>query len=109
MTDVLTWTVQQRLELEERAGVLRKELDDVEGRLARLEAAEAGFGEWADAVHPPRDRPPVGPPRPRQHRSPAVTNDLAAMITLLTGTSQSVPPHANPVTCGFRMKRSRSH
>ncbi|MFJ3914419.1 hypothetical protein [Streptomyces vinaceus] len=50
MADVLTWTVQQRLELEERAEVLRKELAEVEGRLVRLEAAEAVFGEWAEAT-----------------------------------------------------------
>lgn len=45
MTDVLTWTVQQRLELEERAELLRKELAGIDSQLTRLEAAEVVFGQ----------------------------------------------------------------
>ena len=54
MVDVLTWTVQQRLELEERGRLLREELAGVEVRLARLEAAEVVFGRRCgrDAARP---------------------------------------------------------
>lgn len=64
MADVLTWTVQQRLELEERAEVLRKELAEVEGRLVRLEAAEAVFGEWAEATDGGRRSSGIVDPEP---------------------------------------------
>ncbi|WP_037650446.1 hypothetical protein [Streptomyces flavidovirens] len=64
MTDVLTWTVQQRLELEERAELLRKELAGVEARLARLEAAEVVFGEWAEATDGGRSSSGIAEPGP---------------------------------------------
>lgn len=48
MTDVLTWTIGQRLELEQHAELLRKEPAEVEGRPTRVEAAEITFGEWAE-------------------------------------------------------------
>ncbi|WP_405539579.1 hypothetical protein OG787_46535 [Streptomyces sp. NBC_00075] len=69
MTDVLTWTIERRLELAERAELLRKELAEVE--VARLEAAEMVFGQWAGAtdggrrpsgiVEPEPERVAVGP------------------------------------------------
>ncbi|MEH0443855.1 MULTISPECIES: hypothetical protein [unclassified Streptomyces] len=49
MTDVLTWTVEQRVELEERAELLRKEQAGIETRLTRLEAAEVVFGQLGPA------------------------------------------------------------
>ncbi|WP_153812209.1 hypothetical protein [Streptomyces sp. SUK 48] len=64
MTDVLTWTVQQRLELEERARLLRKELAGVEARLVRLEAAEVVFGEWAEATDGGRNSASIVEPEP---------------------------------------------
>lgn len=64
MTDALTWTVQQRLELEERAALLRKELTGVEARLARLEAAEAVFREWAEATDRGRSLSGIVEPEP---------------------------------------------
>ncbi|MFJ2420023.1 hypothetical protein [Streptomyces brevispora] len=62
MTDVLTWTVQQRLELEERAELIRKELAGVESQLTRLDAAEVVFGQWAEATDCGRRSLGVVPP-----------------------------------------------
>ncbi|GAA2657924.1 hypothetical protein [Streptomyces lunalinharesii] len=64
MTDVLTWTVQQRLELEERAELLRRELAGVESQLTRLDAAEVVFGQWAEATDCGRRSLGVVPPEP---------------------------------------------
>ena len=50
MTDVLTWTIGRRLELAKRAELLRKELGELELEVARLEAAEVVFGQWAEAT-----------------------------------------------------------
>lgn len=80
MVDVLTWTVQQRLELEERAEALRKELAEVEGRLVRLEAAEAVFGEWAEATDGGRRSSGIVDPDPDPDPEPvAVTPGAAGM------------------------------
>ncbi|MFE7834964.1 hypothetical protein ACFU53_02475 [Streptomyces sp. NPDC057474] len=48
--DVLTWTIEQRMYLTERAELLRKELAEIEVEVARLEAAEVVFGQWAEAT-----------------------------------------------------------
>jgi len=50
MTDVLTWTIGRRLEPAKRAGLLGKELGELELEVARLEAAEVVFGQWAEAT-----------------------------------------------------------
>jgi hypothetical protein len=68
MTDVLTWTVQQRLELEERAELLRKELAGIESQLTRLEAAEVVFGQWAEATDGGRRSPGIVEPEPEPER-----------------------------------------
>jgi hypothetical protein len=71
MTDVLTWTVQQRLELEGRAELLRKELSGIESQLARLEAAEVVFGQWAEATDGGRRSSGIVEPEPeREFRRP---------------------------------------
>jgi hypothetical protein len=57
MTDVLTWTIERRLELAERAELLRKELGELELDVARSEAAEVVFGQWSEATDGGR-RPP---------------------------------------------------
>ncbi|MFD3681754.1 hypothetical protein [Streptomyces sp. NPDC058613] len=49
MADVLTWVMQRRLILADRAERLRKELADLDLEVARLEAAEVVFGQFADA------------------------------------------------------------
>jgi hypothetical protein len=46
--DVLTWTIEQRVQLAERAELLRKELAEIETRVDRLEAAEVVYGQWAE-------------------------------------------------------------
>ena len=48
IVDVLTWTIEQRMQLAERAELLRKELAEIETRVARLEAAEVVYGQWAE-------------------------------------------------------------
>ena len=70
MTDVLTWTVQQRLELEERAELLRKELAGTESQLTRLEAAEVVFGQWAEATDGGRRSPGIVEPEPEPEPEP---------------------------------------
>jgi hypothetical protein len=42
MVDVLTWTIERRMRLTERAELLRKELAEVDAELGRLEAARGG-------------------------------------------------------------------
>ena len=68
MTDVLTWTVQQRLELEGRAELLRKELSGIASQLARLEAAEVVFGQWAEATDGGRRSSGIVEPEPEPER-----------------------------------------
>ncbi|MFJ2417970.1 hypothetical protein [Streptomyces brevispora] len=70
MTDVLTWTVQQRLELEERAEPLRKELAGVESQLTRLDAAEVVFGQWVEATGCGRRSSGIVPPEPEPEPEP---------------------------------------
>ncbi|GAA2424925.1 hypothetical protein [Streptomyces glaucus] len=50
MVDVLTWTIEQRMRLTERAELLRKELAEIDAELGRLEAAEVVFGQWAETT-----------------------------------------------------------
>ncbi|MHC3472616.1 hypothetical protein ACYF6T_28525 [Streptomyces sp. 7R007] len=50
MADVLAWTIERRIELADRAELLRKDLAGIESEVARLEAAEAVFGQWAEAA-----------------------------------------------------------
>jgi hypothetical protein len=45
MTDVLTWTIERRLELAKRAELLRKEQGGLKLEVARLEAAEVVLGQ----------------------------------------------------------------
>lgn len=45
MADVLTWTIEQRVMLAERAELLRKELAEIDVEVARLEAAEVVYGQ----------------------------------------------------------------
>jgi hypothetical protein len=71
IVDVLTWAIERRVQLAERAELLRKELAEIDVEVARLEAAEVVFGQWAEAtdggrrssglVEPEPDRPVVTP------------------------------------------------
>ncbi|MFJ8159095.1 hypothetical protein [Streptomyces sp. NPDC094468] len=77
--DVLTWTIERRMQLTERAELLRKELAEIDAELGRLEAAEVVFGQWAEAtdggrrlsgiVEPERERVVAGP-GPEEDRPP---------------------------------------
>ncbi|MDQ1023001.1 hypothetical protein QF035_010071 [Streptomyces umbrinus] len=64
MTDVLTWTIERRLELAKRAELLRKELGELELEMARLEAAEVVFGQWSEATVGGRRPPGIVSPEP---------------------------------------------
>ncbi|WP_338900147.1 hypothetical protein WBG99_34465 [Streptomyces sp. TG1A-60] len=64
MTDVLAWTIERRLELAKRAELLRKELGELETEVARLEAAEVVFGQWAEATDGGRRPPGIVSPEP---------------------------------------------
>ncbi|WP_406378493.1 hypothetical protein [Streptomyces sp. NBC_01618] len=64
MTDVLTWTVERRVQLAERAELLRKELTGIEAEVARLEAAETVFGQWAEETDGGRRRSGIVEPEP---------------------------------------------
>ncbi|MEV0784712.1 hypothetical protein AB0I52_17425 [Streptomyces sp. NPDC050423] len=64
MADVLTWTMEQRFQLEERAELLRMELAEIEAQVARLEAAQAVFGQWAEETDCGGGRRPPPSPAP---------------------------------------------
>ncbi|MFJ9382098.1 hypothetical protein [Streptomyces sp. NPDC101455] len=70
MTDVLTWTVERRVELAERAELLRKELAGIDAEVARLEAAEVVFGQWAEATDGGRQSSRVVEPEPEPEPEP---------------------------------------
>ncbi|MCX5064185.1 hypothetical protein OG895_43765 [Streptomyces sp. NBC_00201] len=70
MTDVLTWTVERRVELAERAELLRKELAGIDAEVARLEAAEVVFGQWAEATDGGRQPSRIVEPEPEPEPEP---------------------------------------
>ncbi|WP_445530006.1 hypothetical protein [Streptomyces cyslabdanicus] len=49
MAEILTWVMQRRMVLAERAGRLRKELAEIDAEVARLEAAEVVIGQFIEA------------------------------------------------------------
>ncbi|MFI7406952.1 hypothetical protein ACIBW9_41970 [Streptomyces sp. NPDC049541] len=70
--DVLTWTVERRMYLAERAELLRKELAGIEVEVARLEAAEVVFGQWAEATDGGRQPSGIIEPEPEPEPEPVV-------------------------------------
>ncbi|MGW2893013.1 hypothetical protein ACWDDN_48575 [Streptomyces griseoruber] len=62
--DVLTWTVERRMYLAKRAELLRKELAGIGVEVARLEAAEVVFGQWAEATDGGRQPSGIIEPEP---------------------------------------------
>ena len=70
IVDVLTWTVERRMQLAERAELLRKELAGIEAEVARLEAAEVVFGQWAEATDGGRRPSGIVSPEPEPERVP---------------------------------------
>ncbi|MFF3469068.1 hypothetical protein [Streptomyces sp. NPDC002619] len=49
MAEILTWVMQRRMVLAERAERLRKELAEIDAEVARLEAAEVVIGQFTEA------------------------------------------------------------
>lgn len=49
MAEVLTWVMQRRIVLADRAERLRKELAEIDAEVARLEAAEVVIGQFIEA------------------------------------------------------------
>ncbi|MFF3421013.1 hypothetical protein ACFYW9_41230 [Streptomyces sp. NPDC002698] len=78
MADVLTWTIERRVMLTERAELLRKELAEIDVEVARLEAAEVVYGQWAEATDGGRRPSGIVEPEP-EPRLVAVTPDAAGM------------------------------
>lgn len=70
MVDVLTWTVERRVLLADRAERLRKELAEIDVEVARLEAAEVVFGQYAEATDGGRRDDPVMRPDPVESDAP---------------------------------------
>ncbi|MDX2757453.1 hypothetical protein [Streptomyces europaeiscabiei] len=68
MVDVLTWTIERRMRLTERAELLRKELAEIDAELSRLEAAEVVFGQWAEATDGGRRPSGIVEPGPEPER-----------------------------------------
>lgn len=66
MVDVLTWTIERRMRLTERAELLREELAEIDAELSRLEAAEVVFGQWAEATDGGRRPSGIAEPEPER-------------------------------------------
>lgn len=81
MADVLTWTIERRVMLAERAELLRKELAEIDVEVARLEAAEVVYGQWAEATK--GGRSPSGIVEPEPEPEPVVLTPGAAGIRLV--------------------------
>jgi hypothetical protein len=81
MADVLTWTIERRVMLAERAELLRKELAEIDAEVARLEAAEVVYGQWAEATD--GGRSPSGIVEPEPEPEPVVLTPGAAGMRLV--------------------------
>ncbi|MFF7535031.1 hypothetical protein ACFZB2_39025 [Streptomyces bobili] len=81
MVDVLTWTIERRMRLTERAELLRKELAEIDAELGRLEAAEVVFGQWAEATD--GGRRPSGIVEPEPVVEPVVVTPGAGGMRLI--------------------------
>ena len=81
MADVLTWTIERRVMLAERAELLRKELAEIDVEVARLEAAEVVYGQWAEATD--GGRSPSGIVEPEPEPEPVVLTPGAAGMRLV--------------------------
>ncbi|WP_413751749.1 hypothetical protein NRF20_45580 [Streptomyces sp. R-74717] len=96
MVDVLTWTVERRVLLADRAERLRKELAEIDVEVARLEAAEVVFGQYAEATDGGRRDDPVVEPDPVEPDPPATQASGAGGMLLVPhrveGMSEEVLP-----------------
>ncbi|MFC9626945.1 hypothetical protein ACFTXM_45655 [Streptomyces sp. NPDC056930] len=99
MVDVLTWTVERRVLLTDRAERLRKELAEIDVEMTRLEAAEVVFGQYAEATDGGRRDDPVTEPAPvESDPEPVVAAPGAGGMLLvphrIEGMSEEVLPAA---------------
>jgi hypothetical protein len=81
VVDVLTWVMQRRLVLADRAERLRKELADLDVEVARLEAVEVLFGQFADAQ------------RAGQADDPAMVGEFKRVATAPGADGMLLVPH----------------
>jgi len=81
VVDVLTWVMQRRLVLADRAERLRKELAELDAEVARLEVAEVVFGQFADAQ------------RAGRADDPAMTEELERVTTTPGAGGMLLVPH----------------
>lgn len=106
--DVLTWTMTRRVELVERAELLRKELAEIDTEVARLEAAEVVYGRWAEEtdagrassiVKPEPERVVAGPGAGGMRLVPdraegvgleSLTSDYRRIMEIVTGADGPV-------------------
>jgi hypothetical protein len=86
--DVLTWTVERRMYLAERAELLRKELAGIEVEVAWLEAAEVVFGQWAEATD--GGRQPSGIIEPEPEPEPVVAGPGAGGMRLVPDRAEGM-------------------
>ncbi|MGW3499107.1 hypothetical protein [Streptomyces sp. NPDC001020] len=81
MVDVLTWPIERRMRLAERAELLRKKLAEIDAELGLLEAAEVMFGQWAEATD--GGRRPSGIVEPEPEPKPGVATPGAGGMRLI--------------------------
>ncbi|MFI6726051.1 hypothetical protein NRF20_38255 [Streptomyces sp. R-74717] len=81
VVNVLTWVMQRRLVPADRAERLRGELTELDAELARLEAAEVVFGQFADAQ------------RAGQADDPAMAEELERVTTTPGAGGMMLAPH----------------
>ncbi|MFB7457033.1 hypothetical protein [Streptomyces sp. NPDC056188] len=79
MAEILTWVMQRRMVLAERAERLRKELAEIDAEVARLEAAEVVIGQFIEAE------------RAGEADDPAMDAELERMTTPGAGGMLLVP------------------
>ncbi|MEV7931291.1 hypothetical protein [Kitasatospora sp. NPDC088779] len=84
MADVLVWVMERRIVLSDRAERLRKELAEIEAEVARLEAAEVVFGQFADAQ------------RTGTADDPAMAEEFERVTTSPVAGGMLLVPHREP-------------
>ena len=90
MTDVLTWAIERRVQLTERAELLRRELAGLEVEVARLEAAEVVFGQWAEATDGGRRSSDIVEPEPEPEPEPVVVGPGAGGMRLVPDRAEGM-------------------
>ncbi|MEU9624242.1 hypothetical protein [Streptomyces sp. NPDC048155] len=99
MVDVLTWTVERRVLLADRAERLREELAEIDVEVARLEAADVVFGQYAEATDGGRRDEPVVEPDPVEPDPPATQASGAGGMLLVPHRVEGMSEEALPADC----------